>query len=305
MPERAMLEAVRAFNRFYTNRLGVLARDYLETPYSLTEARVLYELGARPQLSASTLIGELGVDAAYLSRILRKFRNDGLVETRPDPADKRSQILQLTEAGRHVHTDLARRARRQIEGEIEHLGSDARLHLLQAMRDIETLLAPASPAPLILLRPHRVGDIGWLVEAQAAAYAREYGWNAKFEALIAEVAGQFLASFNPAREHCWIAEQNGARLGCVMVADGGGAEARLRLLYLEPAARGQKLGRRLVEECIRFARQAGYSTLTLWTNDVLTAALRIYQTAGFRLVKQEAHALFGPPCMGQTWVLDL
>ncbi|MCJ8518355.1 DNA-binding MarR family transcriptional regulator/GNAT superfamily N-acetyltransferase [Pseudorhizobium tarimense] len=300
------IDTIRAFNRFYTNRIGVLARDYLDTPYTLTDGRILYELAAHQRISATELNRDLGLDPAYLSRILKKFRLAGLVDSAPDETDRRSQILSITERGLDVYKTLAARSRARIEEDLTQLDKSRQAELIGAMQTIETLLAPAAavPAPIVL-RPYRIGDMGWLIETQAVAYAREYGLNEKFEGLIAEVAGKFIASFNPKRERSWIAEQDGGRVGSVLLADGGGDTAKLRLLYLDPQVRGQGLGRRLVEECIRFATAAGYKTLSLWTNDMLTAAIHIYEKAGFRLVSKERHRMFGPECVGQTWELEL
>ncbi|MBU1315278.1 MAG: helix-turn-helix domain-containing GNAT family N-acetyltransferase [Alphaproteobacteria bacterium] len=301
-------DTIRAFNRFYTNKLGLLDKGYLETPYTLTEGRILYEMGARQSVSASELNRDLGLDPAYLSRIVKKFREAGFIDSTPDPSDKRSQILRVTAKGQEVCDMLGQRSRQQIAGDLAGVTEGDRGSLIEAMRTIRAILdsssQPASPAPVIL-RPHRIGDMGWLIESQATAYAREYGLNEKFEALIAQVAGKFIADFNPQRERSWIAEQGGKRVGSVLVADGGGETAKLRLLYLDPQVRGLGLGRTLVEECIRFAISAGYARLTLWTNDMLTAAIRIYETAGFKLVSEERHAMFGPECVGQTWELDL
>jgi DNA-binding MarR family transcriptional regulator/GNAT superfamily N-acetyltransferase len=307
MKDPAVFEAVRAFNRFYTNKLGVLARGYLETSYTLTEARILYEMGARQRVSATELNRELGLDPAYLSRILKKFREAGFIESEPDPSDKRSQILIVTAKGQAEYQTLGDRSREQIASDLEGMDAAGSEKLIRSMQTIRSLLEPrsASTAPPVILRPHRIGDMGWLVEAQAVAYAREYGWNEKFEGLVAEVAGKFIANFNPQREHCWIAEREGQRLGSVLVADGGGDTAKLRLLYLDPAARGLGLGRTLVEQCIAFSTRVGYAKLSLWTNDNLTAAIRIYEMTGFKLVAEERHRMFGPECNGQTWVLDL
>jgi DNA-binding MarR family transcriptional regulator/N-acetylglutamate synthase-like GNAT family acetyltransferase len=308
MLDHTTADTIRAFNRFYTNKLGLLDKGYLETPYTLTEGRILYEMGARQSVSASALNRDLGLDPAYLSRIVKKFREAGFIDSTADPADKRSQLLRVTDEGRALYETLAQRSRRQIAGDLEAVGEADRIRLIEAMRTIRAILDPSSqsagPAPVIL-RPYRIGDMGWLIESQATAYAREYGLNEKFEALIAEIAGKFIASFNPHRERSWIAEQGGKRVGSVLVADGGGETAKLRLLYLDPQVRGLGLGRTLVEECIRFSISAGYTKLSLWTNDMLTAAIRIYETAGFRLVSEERHAMFGPDCVGQTWELDL
>ena len=305
MTDIAMLDAVRGFNRFYTNKLGLLAKGYLDTDYTLTEARILYEIGARKRLSATELNRELGLDPAYLSRILKKFREAGFIENEPDPADGRSQILTVTTKGRAEFEMLGELSRRQIAADLDGIEDTRRQALIGAMNTIRATLDPSMPAGPAIIRPHRVGDIGWIIEAQAKAYTAEYGWNEKFEGLVAEVAGKFLTNFNPERERCWIAERNGQRVGSIVAADGGDGIAKLRLLYLSPEARGLGLGRMLVEECIRFAKLAGYRQISLWTNDILTAAIHIYMKAGFRLVSEERHAMFGPECNGQTWVLDL
>lgn len=301
------IETIRAFNRFYTNKIGVLAKDYLATPYTLVEGRILYEMGVRERVSATELNRDLGLDPAYLSRILKKFREAGFIDSEPDPADKRSQILTITGKGREIYETLGERSRRQIADDLQNVDEASQARLVGSMQTIRAILDPSSatPSQAVIMRPHRIGDMGWLIEAQATAYAREYGLNEKFEALIAEIAGKFVANFNPERERCWIAERDGRRVGSVMVADGGGDTAKLRLLYLDPAARGLGLGRTLVEQCIKFSTLAGYKKLSLWTNDILTAAIHVYKTAGFRLVSEERHAMFGPEYVGQTWELDL
>lgn len=307
MTDPAVLDAVRAFNRFYTNKLGILAKGYLDTDYTLTEARILYEMGARKRVSATELNRDLGLDPAYLSRLLKKFREAGFIDSEPDPDDKRSQILVVTAKGQAEYETLGERSRQQIANDLRGVDAMGHEKLVGSMQAIRTILDPqsAAPSPPVVIRPHRIGDMGWLIEAQAVAYAREYGWNDKFEGLVAEVAGRFIANFNPERERCWIAERDGKRVGSVVVADGGGDTAKLRLLYLDPAARGLGLGRTLVEQCIKFSTLAGYKKLSLWTNDCLTAAIRIYETAGFKLVAEEKHSLFGPECNGQTWELEL
>lgn len=308
MPAADTIETIRAFNRFYTNQIGVLARDYLDTPYTLTEGRILYEMGTRQRATAAELTRDLGLDPAYLSRMLKRFRDKGLIDSEPDPADRRSQILSMTATGRELYLSLGERARQRIAADLESFGEHERQRLVGAMQDIRTMLDPGvseQKTTPVILRPHRIGDMGWLIESQATGYAREYGLNEKFEGLIAEVAGKFIANYNPARECSWIAERDGKRLGSILVADAGNNAAKIRLLYLEPEARGLGLGRTLVNECIRFARDAGYDTLSLWTNDFLKAAVHIYATAGFRLVSEERHAMFGPECVGQTWEMDL
>lgn len=304
MSDTAFLDTVRDFNRFYTNKLGLLSKGYLDTAFTLTEARILYELAARHSVSATELCRSLALDAAYLSRILKKFRDAGFVTTEPDPRDGRAQVLRVTATGLAEAANLAELSRRQLATELDGLDDSARANLVQAMASIHGLMEGREHSQ-ITLRPHGIGDMGWIIQSQAAAYHREYGFNEKFEALVAKVAGAFIDSFNPERERCWIAERNGRRMGSVLVADGGGGVAKLRLLYLEPEARGAGLGGQMVEQCIDFARGSGYDTLSLWTNDVLVSAVRIYERLGFTLVAQEKHNLFGPDCVGQTWELTL
>jgi len=297
------IETIRAFNRFYTNRIGVLDRAYLDTPYTLTEARVIYELAARGTTSASQLTEELSLDPAYLSRLLKTFVGKGFVDARKDPADGRGRLLGLTEKGRAVAADLATRSRQSIATLIEPLTQSERLDLTAALRRATTLLAGA-PAKAVI-RPHRPGDMGRVIASQAQSYTETYGWNTEYEALVAEICAQFLRHFDPAREHCWIAEQDGRFVGSIFLVKASETTAKLRLLHVSDAARGQGLGTRLVTECIRFAQDAGYSRLELWTNDILIAARRIYQAAGFVLEREEPHHSFGKDLVGQTWALDL
>ncbi|MCF3640546.1 helix-turn-helix domain-containing GNAT family N-acetyltransferase [Rhizobium sp. TRM95111] len=299
------IEAVRAFNRFYTNRIGVLDRAYLDTPYTLTEARVIYELAAQGTTSASRLTEELSLDPAYLSRMLKGFSDAGLVEAWRDPADGRGRILSLTLRGRAVAAELAQRSRESIGTLLAPLGDGAQRDLTAAMRTIETALSGRIVSPPTTIRPHRIGDMGEVVASQAKAYAEAYGWNADYEALVAEICATFLRQFDPAREHCWIAEIDGRLVGSVFLVRKDDRTAKLRLLHVENAARGQGLGTRLVDACIRFAREAGYERLELWTNDILVAARRIYEAAGFRLENEEPHHSFGKDLVGQTWALDL
>ncbi|MBO9630825.1 MAG: MarR family transcriptional regulator [Shinella sp.] len=297
------IETIRAFNRFYTNRIGVLDRAYLDTPYTLTEARVIYELAARGTTSASELTEELSLDPAYLSRLLKTFVGKGFVDARKDPSDGRGRLLALTEDGRAVAADLATRSRESIARLIEPLAQSERLELTAALHRATTLLAGA-PAKAVI-RPHRPGDMGRVIARQAQSYTETYGWNPEYEALVSEICAQFLRHFDPAREHCWIAEQDGQFVGSIFLVKANETTAKLRLLHVADAARGQGLGTRLVTECIRFAQDAGYSRLELWTNDILIAARRIYQAAGFVLEKEEAHHSFGKDLVGQTWALDL
>lgn len=305
------IAAVRRFNRFYTRRIGVLRDGLLDSDFSLTEARVLYELAHRENATAAGMARELGLDPGYLSRILRGFERGGLVSRMPSPADARQSILALTTEGRKAYAALDARSQAEVAAMVDALPPEGRRRLTAAMGAVEAVLdGPADGPRPILLRPHRPGDVGWIVHRHAVLYTQEYGWNAGFETLVAGIAARFLAEFDPAREICLIAELGDAMAGSVMagsvmVVRDSDEVARLRLLLVEPDARGHGIGRRLVEESIRFARGAGYRTLTLWTNDVLTAARRIYENAGFRLVAEEPHSRFGPSMTGQSWELDL
>jgi DNA-binding MarR family transcriptional regulator/N-acetylglutamate synthase-like GNAT family acetyltransferase len=298
--------AVRGFNRFYTRRIGVLQQGLLDSEFSLTEARVLYELAHRDRLTATELGRDLGLDPGYLSRILRLFQQRGLLSKEPAPHDARQSLLSLTTAGRQAQAVLEERSNVEVAAMLETLEEEQQARVLQAMRTIEELFGarPAAPAPY-LLRTYQPGDLGWIVQRNAELYAREYGWDGSYEALVAEIVAKFGREFDPRCERCWIAEREGERLGSVMLVRRSDSEAQLRLLLVEPAARGQGVGRRLVEECIRFARQCGYQSMTLWTNDVLVSARRIYQAAGFELVGEEKHHSFGKDLVGQTWALRL
>ncbi|NLR96453.1 MarR family transcriptional regulator [Rhizobium sp. P38BS-XIX] len=304
--EFATIDAVRDFNRFYTNFLGVLNKAYLDSPYTLTDVRVLFEVGFRGGVAASALTRELHLDPAYLSRIVKRFREDGLIETTPDPNDARSQIIKVTEKGQAQFEEFVRRSRAQIAGYFGKLAIGAPEHVVAAMRTIQdTLGADEAAATPAIIRNHRIGDIGWIVQSQGRFYSEEYGWDHRFEGLVAEVAGKFLSNFNAQNERCWIAERYGLNVGSAMIADGGNGVAKLRLLYVDKAARGLGLGKLLVDECIRFSREAGYHKLSLWTNDILDTARAIYIKAGFKLTAEEKHCMFGPELNGQTWELDL
>ena len=299
--------AVRRFNRFYTRSIGVLQEGLLRSSFSLAEARVLYELAQCPGTTATGLGRELGLDPGYLSRILQRFERDGLITRVPSEADRRQSALSLTDAGREAFAPLDASSRDEIGALLGALPEPAQASLVAAMGRIEGLLgAPASVAAVPwLLREHHAGDIGWVVSRHGALYAEEYGFDQRFEALVAKVAGEFLAGHDPARERCWIAERSGVNIGSVFLVRESDEAARLRLLIVEPAARGLGIGKRLVAECIGFARTAGYRRVTLWTNDVLTAARAIYQQAGFRLVASAPHRDFGPPLVGEDWDLEL
>jgi DNA-binding MarR family transcriptional regulator/N-acetylglutamate synthase-like GNAT family acetyltransferase len=297
---------VRHFNRFWTRQIGVLREEYLESPFSLTEVRVLYELAHGEETTASELGEELGLDAGYLSRILRGFEKHGLIHKRPSEADGRRRLLRLTDRGREAFAPLDARSRSEIGAMLGGMSITGQERLVGAMRTIERLLS-ARPEPVVpyLLRPHQPGDMGWVVHRHGVLYAREYGWDERFEALVAEIVAKFIQQYDPSLERCWIAEREGEIVGCVFLVRESEEIAKLRLLLVEPEARGLGIGSRLVEECIRFARQAGYLKITLWTNDVLNSARRIYEGMGFRLVHEKPHHSFGHDLVGQTWELML
>jgi DNA-binding MarR family transcriptional regulator/N-acetylglutamate synthase-like GNAT family acetyltransferase len=300
------ISTVRRFNRFYTKQIGLLGEGYLETPFSLTEARVLYELAHRERPSATELARELALDAGYLSRILRGFERRRLLSRTRSKADGRQSHLSLTARGRAAFAPLDVRSRADIGGRLARLGPGEQRRLVDAMQAIEALLggAPAAKAPYVL-RPHQPGDMGWVVHRHGALYAQEYGFDERFEALVARVVAKFVDRYDPRRERCWIAEKDGEIVGSVFLVRRSRSVAQLRLLLVEPKARGLGIGERLVAECIRFARQAGYRKITLWTNSVLRVARRVYQTAGFRRVHREKHRSFGRDLVGETWELSL
>src|SRR5579872_3654947 len=296
--------AVRRFSRFYTRIIGALQEGLLQSRFSLAEARVLYELAQHPVVTATELRQDLELDSGYLSRILQRFEREGLVERATSEADRRQSLLSLTDAGRDAFAPLDARSREEVGALLAGLPEPAQASLVTAMVRIETLLG-ADPSAPWLLRQHRPGDIGWVVARHGALYAEAYGLDARFEALVAQVAGEFLAHHDPARERCWIAERDGVNVGSVFLMRKSDEVAKLRLLIVEPTARGLGIGRRLVTECIGFAREAGYRRITLWTNDVLIAARAIYQQAGFNLVASAPHHDFGPPMIGEDWELAL
>jgi len=300
------IAAVRRFNRFYTQRIGVLQQPWLHTPFSLTEARVLWELAHRDGATATWLCQELGLDPGYLSRILRGFLRQRLIVRAPASHDRRQSLISLTPAGRDAFAPLNRASQSEIGAMLSPLPEPDQERLLAAMRTVSTLLGDApEPRAAFILRPHRAGDMGWVTQRHGALYAEEYDLDPRFEALVAEIVAKFLREFEPARERCWIAEQDGQPIGSVFIVRESDEIARLRLLIVEPRARGLGVGRRLVDECIRFARQAGYREITLWTHSILTAARRIYASCGFRMVESEEHDDFGPELTGETWTLKL
>lgn len=304
-PADSQVEQVRRFNRFYTRHIGLLNEGLLDSEYSLTEVRILYELAHRGPVTAAALGQELGLDPGYLSRILKNFDGRNLLHKSRSEGDRRQVFLSLTDAGRAAFEPLNQASADQIGAMLSNLSSIEQERLVLAMSIVERLIGVSPPEVPYTLRPHRVGDIGWIAHRQGLLYAQEYGWDETFEALVAEIAAAFVRNFDPQRERCWIAERDGEIVGSVFLVRHSDEVAKLRLLYVEPSARGLGLGRRLVDECIAFAKTKGYQTLTLWTNDVLVAARGIYQATGFRLVKEEAHRSFGKDLVGQTWDLDL
>jgi DNA-binding MarR family transcriptional regulator/GNAT superfamily N-acetyltransferase len=309
---KAQVAAIRRFNRFYTKQIGALQEGLLESEFSLAEARVLYELAHSDGDATATGIGKrLGLDAGYLSRMLRSFEEHRLVLRRPSSADGRRSNLTLTRKGRGAFTRLDASARAQIATLLEeHSSADQRV-LVHAMESIERVLASAEPrrpdvdSPGMELRAPLPGDMGWVIERHAEIYADEYGWSSNFEALVAQIVAQFMHEHDPVRERCWIASIDGSRVGSIFLVKHSDTVARLRLLLVEPSARGMGVGRRLVDACLQFARDAGYEKVTLWTNAVLDAARAIYVSKGFRLVREEAHTHFGSEQLGQDWELDL
>ena len=299
------VQLVRRFNRLYTQRIGVLEPRYLHSNYSLTHVRVLYELAQHSDTTASELGAKLGIDAGYLSRIIKRFDKDALVVRTPAPQDGRQSYLNLTRRGRSLFTSFEKRASAEMRQLIAELPETGQRHLVTAMAQIERLLAPARDTQQYELRSHRAGDLGFIVHRHGVLYSREYGWDTRFEALVAEVVAKFIRDYDERHDRCWLAERSGELVGSVLVTRVSKHVAQLRLLLVEPSARGLGIGQHLVDECVRFARAAGYRTLKLWTNDVLHSARRIYEAAGFQLVAQEKHRLFGEGLTGQTWALEL
>ncbi len=297
--------AVRHFNRNYTKWTGLLDEHLLDSRFGLTEARVLYELAARKITTASDLIAELNVDAGYLSRILKSFAKSGYITRERSAEDGRQIRIGLSKKGEAAFQPLDEMSTKAVERQLADLGPGDSERLVTAMAVIERLLGGTQDGEEVILRSPRVGDFGWIVHRQAALYDEEYGWNEEFEALLAEITANFIRNFKPDRERCWVADKAGRILGAVFVVEEDAETAKLRMLYVEPAARGSGLGARLVNEVVDFARAAGYRRLTLWTNDILTAARRIYQKAGFRLVHEQAHESFGHKLTGQFWELSL
>jgi DNA-binding MarR family transcriptional regulator/N-acetylglutamate synthase-like GNAT family acetyltransferase len=304
-PARTQVDAVRAFNRFYTRRIGLLREGLLDTPYSLTQARVIYELAQHPGVSSTALGEALGLDAGYLSRLIARFERAGLVARRQAAGDARVRELALTAKGRRTFQRLDSRSAAEVEAQLAGLSDDARAGLVGAMQTIRAALDAASLRDRVRLRAAVPGDMGWVIGRHGALYATEYGWDGSFEALVARIVARFVERFDPSCEGCWIAEVGGARVGSVFLVRKSARVGQLRLLLVDPAARGAGVGSRLVRTCVDFARQAGYRRVVLWTNDILHAARHIYEREGFQLIDQKPHRNFGRDLVGQTWALEL
>jgi DNA-binding MarR family transcriptional regulator/GNAT superfamily N-acetyltransferase len=302
----SQVAAVRRFSRFYTRKFGIIEPKLLDSPWTLQEARIIYEIAERPTCTASDLARALGLDAGYLSRTLQTLQRRQVVARKPSKADRRAAELALTAKGRAAFAELDRRSHREVAGLLGRLETADRAAVVDAMSTIEQTLQPSAQQPAgFLLRTHRPGDIGWIVSRHGALYAQEYGWDISFEALAAEITAQFLRSYDPSREQCWIAEIGGEPIGCIFLVKASDEVAKLRLLLVERKARGLGVGRALTEQCIRFARQAGYTSITLWTQSILIAARGIYQRAGFARIKEEQHHSFGVDLVGETWEMQL
>ncbi|MGX4806401.1 bifunctional helix-turn-helix transcriptional regulator/GNAT family N-acetyltransferase [Bradyrhizobium guangdongense] len=300
------IAAIRAFNRFYTRKLGVLDQHLGKSPFSLSEARVLYELAHRDDVSAKEIGNELGLDPGYLSRIVQSFDEKGLITRKPLPADRRQHQLSLTAKGRQAFAKLNLGSQTEVAAMLAQLPAGEAARLTQAMATIEDVLEQRpSRRAAVVLRSHRVGDMGWVISKQAAAYAADYGWDISYEALVAEICAQFIKSYDAAREHCWIAEVGGEPVGSIFLVKATDEIAKLRLLQVEKKARGLGVGRALVQQCIDGARQRGYRRMTLWTQSILVAARGIYKAAGFELVAAKPHHSFGQDLIGETWERDL
>ncbi len=300
------IAAVRRFNRFYTRHIGVLRRNYLDSPYSLGEMRVLYELAHGGARTASDIGRALDLDAGYLSRVLRNFEKRGFISRTTSPDDARQSHLSLTARGEKAFAPFEKRSQDQAGGMLKTLSADDQASLVAAMTTIESMLGGGTaPAREYSLRPHRTGDLGWMVTRHAELYKQEYGWGAPFEGLCAQIVADFDNNFDAKMERCWIAEMNGENVGCVMLVKDKPGVARLRLLLVDPKVRGLGLGQRLVDECVKFARKAGYKKITLWTHSILYAARHCYEKAGFTLTSSEKKRSWGKDVVAEYWDLDL
>jgi DNA-binding MarR family transcriptional regulator/GNAT superfamily N-acetyltransferase len=301
--------AVRRFNRFYTRRIGLLREGLLSSPFTLAQARVLFELANREGITAGELVDMLDLDPGYLSRILRGFADRRLIKRRRCSTDGRRTLLSLSSHGRKTFLELDRKSRRAAGEMIGHMSAHQKQRTLGAMRTLQQTLSAqaAPPRAAIAIRPHRVGDLGWAIELHARTYAEEFGWNDEFEALVASLFARFAARHDPHSERFWVAEVDGERVGCAFLvrSDQDPQAAQLRCLLVSSSGRGLGIGRQLVEQCLQFARSAGYARMLLWTNDVLIAARRLYEAAGFTLLDESPHFSFGKPLVGQTWGREL
>lgn len=300
-------EAIRSFNRFYTRQIGVLDEGLLASPYTLTQARVLFELGTRKKATAAEVGEVLGLDAGYLSRIVQNFMTQKLLARELSTQDGRQWVLSLTSEGRKAFRKLDRASHELTAASLSHLSPARRDRLLSSMKDVQRLLTADNDSREVVIRTHRVGDIGWAIERHGQLYADEFGWDESFEALVATLFAQFATQHDPAKERCWIAEVDGERAGCVFMVRNADdpAVAQLRCLLVDPKGRGLGIGKQLVDECMAFAKHTGYTKMMLWTNDVLVSARRIYQAAGFSLVSEQPHHSFGHDLVGQVWMREL
>ncbi len=301
------IAAIRRFNRFYTRQIGLLDEGLLNSPFSLTQCRTLYELARQEHTTAAELCKDLGLDAGYLSRILANFEKATLIAKEVSPTDGRQTLLRLTKKGRAAFEPLNTRSSDQVRAMLGKLPAAKQDELIRAMRAIESLLLPNSErVPSYVLRAHRPGDMGWVVQRHGLLYSKEYGYDERFEALVAGIVAEFIEKFDPARERCWVAEKDGANVGSVFLVKKSASVSKLRLLLVEPSARGLGIGKRLVEECVRFARDASYKKIMLWTQSELAAARRIYQNAGFELVAEKKHQSWSrKDLVAETWELKL
>ncbi|GGA27689.1 bifunctional helix-turn-helix transcriptional regulator/GNAT family N-acetyltransferase [Dyella nitratireducens] len=299
-------EAVRSFNRFYTRQIGVLDEGLLASPFTLTQARVLFELGTRKTVTAGEIGELLGLDAGYLSRMVQGFMTQGLLTRQPSKEDGRQWLLSLTNEGRKAFRELDRTSHQLTASHLSRLSEPGRHRLLASMKEVQRLLSPANDAGKVVIRTHRIGDIGWAIERHGQLYADEFHLNEAFEALVATLFAQFASKHDPAKERMWVAEVDGERMGCVFVVRNAEdpTVAQLRCLLVDPKARGLAIGKQLVDACIAFATEAGYARMMLWTNDILVSARRIYQAAGFSLVSEEPHHSFGHDMVGQVWMRE-
>lgn len=299
------VESVRSFNRFYTDVLGILREGLVHTPYSLTEARLLWEIAQCGTAEVGQLRKSMNIDAGYLSRILNRFEGDGLVTRERSPEDGRRIVISLTKAGQEAFDLVNGRSGRQIAELLGTLTEEQQRKLLHAMQTIRNILEQTTPPEAYILRPLRPGDLGWVVHRHGVVYSQEYGFDQTFEALVAKIAGEFILQHDPDREQAWIAEVDGRPAGSIFCAKKDDDTAQLRLLLVEPSARGLGIGSRLVEECVRFARRAGYQSIMLWTNNLLVDARRVYERAGFQLVREEPRRSFGRDMIEQYWLQAL